>query len=190
MRPPQRVGPSASLWLHPIPGGLPPSSSGFPTGGHRPPPAPEGAQPGAQSPQPTPERVATRQPSPPTGTRGCPTGGQSPPATPERVANRRPEPLPPLERVVSRQPSPPTGTRGCPTGRPEPLPPLGACCLKAKRLQATIFDLRRQRCARHLLLIVEPCRLMGSAIPPTLWVGGLLLIPLPLPPEPSGSGTI
>ena len=54
---------------------------------------------------------------------------------------------------------------------------LGACCLKAKRPQATIFDLRRQRCARHLLLIVEPFRLMGSAIPPTHRVGGLLLIP-------------
>jgi hypothetical protein len=67
--------------------------------------------------------------------------------------------------------------------------PLGACCLKANRPQATIFDLRRQRCARHLLLIVEPFRLMGSAIPPNLWVGGLLLIPLPLPPDPSGSGT-
>jgi hypothetical protein len=65
---------------------------------------------------------------------------------------------------------------------------LGACCLKTKRPQATIFDLRRQLCARHLLLIVEPFRLMGSAIPPTLWVGGLLLIPLPSLSEPSGNG--
>jgi hypothetical protein len=53
---------------------------------------------------------------------------------------------------------------------------LGACCLNAKRPQATIFDLRRQRCARHLLLIVEPFHVMGSLIPPTLWVGGMLPI--------------
>jgi arylsulfatase A-like enzyme len=54
---------------------------------------------------------------------------------------------------------------------------LGACRLKAKRPQATIFDLRRQRCARHLFLIVEPFHVMGSLIPPTLWVGGMLPIP-------------
>ena len=45
---------------------------------------------------------------------------------------------------------------------------LGACCLKAQSLQGTIVDLRRQRCARHSLLIVEPFPPMGSAIPPTL----------------------
>jgi hypothetical protein len=56
-------------------------------------------------------------------------------------------------------------------------PHLGACCLKAKRPQATIFDLGLQRCARHLLLIVEPFHVMGSLIPPTLWVGGMLPIP-------------
>jgi hypothetical protein len=54
---------------------------------------------------------------------------------------------------------------------------LGACCLKAKRPQATIFDLRLQRFACHLLLIVEPFHVMGSLIPPTLWVGGMLPIP-------------
>jgi len=54
---------------------------------------------------------------------------------------------------------------------------LGDCRLKAKRPQATIFDLRLQRCARHLLLIAEPFHVMGSLIPPTLWVGGMLPIP-------------
>jgi hypothetical protein len=64
---------------------------------------------------------------------------------------------------------------------------LGDRCLKATRPQGAIFDLGRSRCARHPLLIVDISLLMGSPIPPILWVGGMLPIRLPSPSVPSGS---